>query len=77
MKTCLEDDRPILSLLYGLFWIAIGTWSLFLWHSLTVSEFGWTWIPIALAQYGLGFVYPRCGESYRSERVKKLFEPRW
>lgn len=79
MKTCLSDDHPVVSLLLGLIWIVVGTWNLFLWYGEFFDEFGWMWIvlPMALVQYGLAAHFLRNGASHRSERLRRLFEPRW
>ena len=77
MKTCLSDDHLIWSVLVGVFWIAIGTWHLSLWHSGVFAEFGWTWLYplLALGQYGVAVLYLRYGVSYRAEWALKLLEP--
>lgn len=78
MKTCLSDDHPVWSLLFGGFWLAIGTIWLALWNIGEAQDpFVWLDPLIALAAYGLALYTLRYGVSHRSERVQKLFEPRW
>jgi len=78
MKTCLSDDHPVWSLLLAGLYVALGSGWLALWHIGEARDpFAWLDPLFALVWYGFALYTLRFGVSHRSERVQKLFEPRW
>lgn len=82
MQTCLSDDRPLASLVFGGVWIALGTVWLSLWLAGAGLPAPWPDLrPLfALANYGLGAYYLRygvSGETVLGRKLRELLEPRW
>ncbi|MCU4800770.1 hypothetical protein OB920_10340 [Halobacteria archaeon HArc-gm2] len=84
MKTCLSADYPVRSLLFAGLFLVVGTLNIYNLVALAPGDMGGKlalfrplWLLIALPAYGLALYTLRNGLPNRSERVQKLFEPRW